>query len=188
MNAPSNRGPDRSAGKQSREEALAESQRHFRAAVEESREGIFLTDEKGSVMLWNREMQRLSGMEAARVLGRFLWDVQYEVLSAAQKQKMNPGVLRMVFTELLTKGVSPVIHRSMEELIERADGTKVTVEAMLFPIQTERGFLISGIMQELGDGPHLENALTEAEIRMRALVGNWQASLREIGAARGGPG
>jgi PAS domain S-box-containing protein len=172
----------------SNSEALAESERRFRSVVEELREGVFLTDEKGSVTLWNREMQRISGMETARVMGRFLWDVQYEVLSAAQKLKMNPGVLRMVFTELLTKGVSPVINRSMEELIERADGTKVTVEARLFPIQTERGFLISGIMQQIGDGKPAENALAEAETRFRALVENWQASLREIGAAHRGPG
>ncbi|MBN8216569.1 MAG: PAS domain S-box protein [Spirochaetes bacterium] len=166
-----------------RETEVAEREYRFRSVIEETREGILLTDEEGKLLAWNREMQRISGIGAPAALGRPLWEVQYEALAPDQKKTMSVGMLHMIYADILAKGASPILNRYIEDQILRPDGSSVAVEAILFPIRTERGFLISGIMQDVGGRRLIENALSESEHRYRTLVEN---SLEGIAILRQG--
>lgn len=61
------------------EEALAHNEVLFRSVIEQSNEGIVLIDNEGKVMIWNRRQVEITGLEPADTLGRYIWEVLYDL-------------------------------------------------------------------------------------------------------------
>ena len=90
------------------QQALRDSEEKWRAVIEQSLDGIILMDERGLVVEWNRGQEQLTGLARAEVLGRPLWDVQYQVTPAAQKD--TPGLYEQIkanIEEFLHTGAAP---------------------------------------------------------------------------------
>ena len=62
------------------EQALRESEDKFRGIVEQASDAILLCDKEGAIVQWNRAAEQMTGLCAADVLGKFMWDVQFEVV------------------------------------------------------------------------------------------------------------
>jgi PAS domain-containing protein len=62
------------------EQALRESESKFRGLVESSSEGFTLVDEQGTIIEWNPAREKITGLPASQVIGRKLWDVQYQMI------------------------------------------------------------------------------------------------------------
>lgn len=58
------------------EENLARSEAKFRAFVEQSSEGVVITDEQGHIIEWNRAMEHISGLRREAVLGGTFWNFE----------------------------------------------------------------------------------------------------------------
>jgi len=53
--------------------------------IEKASDGILLTDEEGRIILWNKALETIIGLKRDEVLGRFFWDVQFELASGLYK-------------------------------------------------------------------------------------------------------
>ncbi len=58
---------------------LKNSEEKFRSIVEQSRDGIIITNEKGTLIEWNSGMEEIMGHKREHVLGKPMWDIHNNV-------------------------------------------------------------------------------------------------------------
>jgi PAS domain S-box-containing protein len=148
---------------------LQESQAKFRRLVEQSRDGIVLTDEQGVVIEWNRGQENITGLKREQVLGKFIWDVQFE--AGLNKNSAAYRDLRTMFTSLLEDEASPFFGRLTDrELIDQT-GERRTIQSMIFPIRSGRGLMLGGVSRDVTETHRVGLALREAERRLAQILG-----------------
>jgi PAS domain S-box-containing protein/putative nucleotidyltransferase with HDIG domain len=132
------------------EEKLRESEQKLRRVIEESTDGILLTDEEGRIIEWNTGQEHISGLKREKVLGRSLWDVRFDVAFPDQKIDAAKQAMRSNMEQILKSGQAPGIGRVTEdELVRVTDGSHVFIESVLFPIKTEKGFMVCTITRDV---------------------------------------
>ncbi len=77
------------------ERNLEQSEKRFRAYVENAPEGIFVSDERGNYIDLNPAAEKISGYSVGELLGKNITDLQYEE---------DKGAAREVFQRLLAEG------------------------------------------------------------------------------------
>jgi len=71
------------------EQTILESENKFRNIIEKSLDGIILVDEKGSIIEWNSGQENIYGIERAMVVGKKIWDVQFQHEPKPKKENDN---------------------------------------------------------------------------------------------------
>ena len=151
------------------EDALRESEEKLRSIVEQSRDGIVLAGEQGTIIEWNPGQERITGLLRAEVLGRSVWEVLSQ-LSAndqdnpAAHEQVKAGVLKILET-----GQSEWLDRLEETVVQRPDGTRRVIQASVFPIKTDKGFMAGAISRDITELKQVEDALRKSEGKYRAL-------------------
>ncbi len=152
------------------EEALRESEERFRAIIEQASEGFALVDEQGLLIEWNRGQERIMGLTREEVLGRPVYDIQFQILMPSQRTPERYASLKAMALEALRTGQSPLFDRVVEAEFHRPDGQRAFVQQSIFPIKTGQGYRLGGISLDITERKQTEAALQASEQRMRAIV------------------
>jgi PAS domain S-box-containing protein len=143
-------------------QALEQSEAKFRGFVEQSSDGIFVIDEDGSVIEWNRSLEEITGLARQAVLGTPAWDVQYYLVTERQRTAEMRERFEATMKGALQTGKAPWLDETVQAVYRRSDGATRHVEQRLFPIQTDQGFRIGGISADVTER-------REAEAQLRTL-------------------
>lgn len=152
------------------EEALAHNEVLFRSVIEQSNEGIVLIDNEGKVMIWNRRQVEITGLEPADTLGRYIWEVLYDL--GTPERKASPGVLeegKKRMLDILQKKQSTYLGQPMESEIVRNDGAVRLISTTLFPVEFGDQYLLGAIHRDITDAKKAELTLLENEEYIRTL-------------------
>jgi PAS domain S-box-containing protein len=141
------------------QKAMQHSEQRFRGVVEQSLEGMVLTDETGRITHWNAAQEAITKMPASETIGRFIWDVQFEFADDGDRTPERLESLKKMITRMIEGGVSPNLGQSSELPMCRADGERIIVQSMVFPIVTEKGNLFCGILRDITRSKQAEEAL-----------------------------
>ncbi|HEY9205345.1 MAG TPA: PAS domain S-box protein [Candidatus Methanoperedens sp.] len=163
--------------KKQAEEALRESEEKFRSIVEQSADGIVLTDEQGIIIEWNRGEERIIGLKRAEAVGRPLWDVQSGVATEEKKTKAAYEQLKVKMLELLRTGQSPWLNQLWETEIHRPDGTRRAVQVLTFLIKTGKGFKAGSISRDITERKRIDEMLRKAYDELESRVKERTAKL-----------
>jgi PAS domain S-box-containing protein len=163
----------------SAEQALQKSEQKFRSFVEQSPEAITLVDEGGRVVEWNPAAQEMLGLKQADVLERPIWDVQFEVALDEQKSPVAYEQLKAAVLNMLQTGRMPDAGPLLERDILRPDGVRRTIQSLVFPIQTEQGFMLGSMTRDVTERRREQQ---ERE-RLLAQVMRNQESIAELAAS-----
>ena len=128
---------------------LRESETKFRAIIENLSEGILLLGEHGYLLEWNPAQEALTGFKREEVLGRPVWDVQFDTMPEHLQTSENYEYAKHQTQVILTTGESPYLHNPMEITIQSKDGSAKQVVQTLFPIQTDAGYRIGSLMRDI---------------------------------------
>ena len=176
--------------------ALRESEFRFRSIVENSADGIVLANEKGNIIEWNQAQEQLTEITRAEALGQSIWDTMYQILPEEQKTPAIYERWKASVFDLLRIGQASWMNQLQEMNIQRPDGTHRDVQAVMFPIKTNKGFQSVSICRDITEHKRVEEALRESEQRFRQIfarapisiweedfsaVGDWLAELRARG-------
>lgn len=131
------------------EEALRESERKLRSIVDNSADGIVLTDERGTLIEWNRAMEQISGLPRGQVLGRPFWEVRLQMLPSEERTAARQAEIRSMIQRALKEGAAALPRMPAESALERPDGTRLAVQVHLFAIPTEEGQMLGGVMLDV---------------------------------------
>ena len=160
------------------EEALRESEEKFRNIVEQASDAILLCDERCAVAEWNRAAEEMTGLSAAGVLGKFYWDIQFELVP---KERKTPDVyerLHSMILQALESGHAQWFRRPIDGEFQRPDGMRCYFQQTVFPIQTAKGVMVGSITRDLTEQVQAEKEreklfreLEEALARVKTLSG-----------------
>jgi PAS domain S-box-containing protein len=143
-------------------QALQQSEAKFRGFVEQSSDGIFVVDEEGTIIEWNRSLEEITGLARQEALGAPAWDVQYHLVTDEQKTPETRERFKAIMLEALQTGETPWLDETVLAVYRRTDGATRLVEQRLFPIRTEQGFRLGGISADI-------TARRAAEAQLRTL-------------------
>lgn len=165
------------------ETALRQSEEKYRLLVENSSEGITMTDERGRVVEWSVAQEQITGLGRPAVLGRPWWDVIADMALPERRSLEQRQALRTILERALTNGQMPwaYLYRTME--IQRPDGARRTVEAVSYPIQTDGGWLLCGIMRDVTDRLQAELAVRQLNQDLERRVHERTSQLEAANAA-----
>ncbi len=149
--------------------ALLHSELPFRYIVENSDDGIVLTNEQGVIIEWNRQQTEITGLPRSDVLGRYIWDVQFQLARDEHKTPLRYEQLKSFILQLLSIGQIPGLGEFREQIVQRADGTRRVVESCPTPVRTEHGTMIISTMRDITERRRLEEELRASEARYRML-------------------
>jgi PAS domain S-box-containing protein len=157
------------------EVALREGEHRFRSFVEQSSDGIVLTDEEGYVVEWNAGAEVITGLKSIDVLGKPVWDVQARVVPPEGKTQEVIERIIASTKHYLEQGQSPWGGGLRDESFRRPDGTLRHIQSQTFAIKTEKGHMIGGIIRDVTEQKRTEEALRDSEERYRQMFEQRQA-------------
>jgi PAS domain S-box-containing protein len=158
------------------EGALRESEQKFRSLVEQSPDGIVLVDEEGTVIEWNRAQEQISGLKQSDVLGRPVWDVPFQVIPQDRKSPATHPQLKASMLQFLKTGNMPGANQVRDYDMELPDGTRRTMQALVFPIKTANGFMPGSISRDVTERRQAE----EERERLLAQVQQQRQRAQEL--------
>jgi PAS domain S-box-containing protein len=158
--------------------ALQASEEKYRGLVAHSSDAIILADEQGQVVEWNQAAETITGLKRSDVLGRFLWDVLFQMAVEEQRTQAAHEQVRAMMLDFLVTGDAPWLRRPQEVEIQCLDGTRRVTQSVVFPIQTEHGFMAGSIMRDVTDRVQVQEALHELNVTLEAQVARRTAQLR----------
>jgi PAS domain S-box-containing protein len=151
------------------EEALRLSEEKVKRIVECSHDGIILIDETGTVIEWNPALEVITGFLQSEIIGRKVWDVQFDFLPDNKKTTDRAAYFRELFLPIISTGISVNLEHSSEHVFQRRDKTLRNIESFLFPVPVDNGFMIGGILRDISDRKKAEMALEEVNRKLNLL-------------------
>ena len=152
------------------EEALRESEQKFRLFVEQSSDGLVLTDEHGIIIEWNQAQEQLTGFKREESLSQPLWKVQPSFLPASMQLSGVEEQLKQKILVALQSGQADFLDKLIETAMFRRDGVKVIVQQVTFSIKTSQGYRLGSISRDITQLKQAEEELRASEERYRMLV------------------
>ena len=144
------------AERKAADETLLDSEETLRSIVEQSGDGIVLT-EGGVIIEWNRGQERITGLSRAEVLGRQIRDVRFRM---AANDQDNPAAHER--TEV-------VAHKIIETTIQRPDGSCRLIQASVFYIKTGKGCVTGTISRDITKRKRVEQELSQEKNLLKAI-------------------
>jgi hypothetical protein len=152
------------------EKALQESEQKFRSVIEQSHDGIVLTDEQGLIIEWNRAIEEITGLKASEVVGRPIWETQIQLGLEIEKSPEQYRQLKTMTLEALALGQAPWLGRLSEREYRYPDGARRTIQGLVFPIKTDKGYMLGSIWRDVTARKLVEERLKAALAEKEVLV------------------
>lgn len=131
------------------EQAIRESAEKFRSLVKHSLDGILIVDENGLIVEWNCGQEHVSGLERAAVLGRPIWDVEYQLLPEELRGESTSKQLEQNTREILACGHGHEVNQPRETTFHCPSGAQHNVEIMTYTYKTGLGYRMGSIVRDI---------------------------------------
>lgn len=145
------------------------SEQYYRSLFTQSYDGILITDEQGVIVEWNKREEDITGLKQAEAVGSFLWDVLYRSFPVEQRSPEIHKKVKSALRCLLKRAEAPFVHVVIEQPSHQGKGSVGIIQRSLFPIETEKGFVVGGISRNIRELKIREDALGEIVIKIQEL-------------------
>lgn len=151
------------------EEAIKESEERYRSFIEQTLEGVSLIDESGKILIWNSANERISGISKENAIGKYMWDVMYDLILPAHRFPERYEEIKNRIIESLKTG-EPSLKGTREIKTIKADGTIKFTRQIIFPIKTAKGYRFGTISHDITEQKLAEESLDESRQMLRQIL------------------
>jgi diguanylate cyclase (GGDEF)-like protein/PAS domain S-box-containing protein len=166
------------------QDALRASEEKFRGFFEQSRDGLILVNEQGTIIDWSVGAERMYGLCRADVVGRPQWDVLFQLVPTEQR---TPDVYDLIQTNALeflrSRGEVAALNAipyHVQRPFERPDGTLRVAATLVFPIHTAGHVLMGSISRDITEQKQTEEEMQRLNAELRQTNDHLETSLREL--------
>jgi PAS domain S-box-containing protein len=145
------------------EQALRESEAKFRLLVQESFDGIVVTDDSGMIIEWNESIEKITGITRNEALGKALWDIQLQAQPPEHRSEQLRSAIRETYQQAIERQTAPWFYLADIREIQHVNGSRKFIESVTFPVIAEYHFMLGSIIRDVSG-----RIQAEAEIRRRA--------------------
>ncbi len=143
------------------EAALQEREERLQVILERAPIGFFIIDKSGVFIDANRSIEKLSGQNRKKLIGRNF--IETGLLPQDQALKA---------AELLSAVCAGNPVEAAEFTLKRDDGLRIAVKIHAYPVKLKNNSVILGIVRDITKRKHAEEKLQESEERYRLLFNN----------------
>jgi PAS domain S-box-containing protein len=130
----------------------------YKSIIELSIAGILISDCHGKIISWNNALEDLTGIKQAEAIGRYVWEVQYQ---------LSPDEFRTPeFTNNLKKNLVGIINESaywqrqvFEQKIRTKGGNEIVVEVSAFVTASHDGNLLVAALRDISTQKSAERTI-----------------------------
>lgn len=148
--------------------AILESEKKFRNMIEKSLDGVILINEEGSIIEWNEGQEKIFGTDRAMVIGKKIWDVQYQYEPKEKKKNDRYEKVKTLWTNFFDTGANPFQNNLQVSRIERPNGELRDIQQLYFTIDADKGAMMACTTRDITERVAMENQLFQAQ-KMEAL-------------------
>jgi PAS domain S-box-containing protein len=145
------------------EDALRASEDQFRSVIEQAEDALLLIDGEGIVIVYNQSGGELTGLANDEVVGLPAWDFWLKISPKEIRTPAHQTSCRLQIEAFLKSQCVPIQNRFHEIEIERADGSRRFAQMMIFPVWTQRTFMLGCTMRDITERKQLEEQLMAAQ-------------------------
>lgn len=150
------------------ESAITESETKFRNIIEKSLDGILLVDEIGTVIEWNRGQENIYGTKSPMVVGKKIWDVQFQHEPKEKKDEKTYEKIKAMWQSFFKTGINPFQNKLQVSKIEKSDGKIRDIQQLYFPIETDKGLMMAGTTRDITTELMMEKQFSQSQ-KMEAM-------------------
>lgn len=143
------------------EESLKNSEAKLRSLVDQSTDGIIVTDEQGAIVEWNPGEERITGLKKTDAVGLPLWQIMKQLAPEELRSPQFVKQIKAAFYDLLKTGRALSLSQAQEATIQRPDGTRRIIEETVFPIKLGRHIMVAAFMRDITRRKQAERDLNE---------------------------
>jgi len=149
------------------EEKLKESEDKYRSFIEQSLDGVVLTDENGVIIEWNKGQEEISGIKKSETKGKPLWQIQYDSIPKEKRDPKRLEVIEKMIMQMIKEKESRWLNKLTDTIIETPENQIKVVRQLPFKIKTRSGVMLGSITRDITKLKEVENQLKESEEKYR---------------------
>ncbi len=142
------------------QEALRESEQMARRIVDTAIDAFLQSDERGSILNWNRQAETIFGWSRQEALGKNLFDL---IFADADRDD-----LRAALERFLNSGRDEILGGRREVMARRRDGKEFRAELSVTALKTRESCVFNTFVRDLTDKIAAEDRVRQAE-KMEAV-------------------
>jgi PAS domain S-box-containing protein len=131
--------------------ALRESEERFRSIVEQSADGIVVTDENGNITEWNQAQEDITGLTRSGVLGLPAWVVEGMTFPRDTDREVRTAQIRTKVQRLLGEDKSWKANERVEHPILTPTGETKFISEHVFVIRKNARNMLVSIVTDVTD-------------------------------------
>jgi len=159
----SNRFPAVEAG-----HPLQLSEKRLRSIIEQSVDGIMLTNETGGIVEWNAGMERITGYGRETAMDVPLWEMVNWLTPENEREWVGGSILQNQIRSFFETGEAAWLNRLEERTVQTSHGQRRIVQVVTFAIPTEAGTLAGSIFRDVTEKIEQDRQMQQQE-RMAAV-------------------
>ena len=147
------------------EQKIRESEEISRTFIEQSYDGIMLSDAQGKIIEWNPALAQISGLERNVTLGMNAWDVQFQMMTPEKRTQITVEQLKTGMQNVLKEEHHPKFNAPGEFEIQTPQGERKFLAQTSFPIFSPAGYRLGAIVRDITARKQADEKLHESEAR-----------------------
>lgn len=149
---------------------IKERELKLRSIIEQSRDGIILTDERGLIIEYNKGAEAIFGLSRDKMIGTYIWDFQAMHDIGLRDNPDRLAKVKSMLSDVLNTGRLSGASHLRETRIACQDNTQKCIQVSNFSIKTEKGYMICGIMRDITEQRRSEQAIRDSEEKFRNVI------------------
>ncbi|HTY37788.1 MAG TPA: PAS domain S-box protein [Bacteroidota bacterium] len=158
------------------EDEIRSSEENYRRIVDESPDAILLVDEDGKIAEWNRSSETLIGFRRQEVIGKYYWDVVWNIMSEEHKTGEVLALLKKKTLSILRRGRLPRGADS-PALAVRGTGVRGFDYQRTVVIKTSKGHRILTVIRDYSMEKRNQDNLMQSGYTLKGLFAATRAGV-----------
>ncbi len=131
------------------EDALKESEEIYRSIIQQSSDGIAITDEYGRLLEWNKSIEEITGISKNEAMGRPIWKIHCNLLPAEKQDQKTYEHLKNSIRNMLNGQGIDWAGRQYETVIVGTKGEKKFIEGTSYLIRSQHRMLFGSNVRDI---------------------------------------